>query len=253
MTQKLELEGINLDIAIATEKSAVSTINPEFLIAAGISDEIQLVSEPILTKDFASVELAQNIRISGEFGRVAFSELMAGKTDESLKIPSMAIRYTKTLSHLGYKAFALNYRGFRSFPSDQDGARKYIIENFFPNASWQTIGKSPARASVNLVFEMSRSPVYMNITEATVRKEDESTMPIVMFSGSFSYVLDGESAAEKLAYMHECIGNWQSDFAEFTDIINNHFLVQPVVESYQQLPQVETEEIPNIFAMTAAV
>jgi hypothetical protein len=246
------LEGINLDIVVATKKPAISTITPEFFNGAGISDsEIELVSDHIYTKNYARMELAHNISISGELNRVTFSEAMVGKSLELLKVPGMAKRYTQTLSNLEYEAIGLNFRGFLSFPSDPDGARKYILSNFFPNASWQTICDT-VRAGISLVFEKPRSPLYMNIAEATVRKEDETTMPIVVFSGSFSYVLDGESAAEKLAYMHECIGNWQSDFAEFIEIIDNHFLAKPVIESYPQLPSLETE-VPNIFAMSAAV
>lgn len=255
-----QLAGLNIDIVFATKKQALSTITPDFFSGAGIVDgEIELVSQPVLTKNFARMELVENIVIVGEPNRVVFSEAMADKKYEKLKITAMASKYIQMLSNLEYEAIGINIRGFLSFPEDKDAARRYIASNFLANASWQTLGKSPVRASINLVFDRERSPFYLNIAEAAMRKEeDETTVPIVMFSGSFSYVVNSESAAEKIAYMHEIIANWQTDLAAFNEIINNHLLAQntahnyqemPQMSSYQEMPQTESESETNVFAM----
>jgi hypothetical protein len=253
-----QLSGLNLDIVAATRKPAASTINPDFFSGAGIiKGEIELTSQPVNARNFSRMELANNIVVVGEGNRVIFSEAMADKTPDKLSIPGMASKYIQTLPNLEYEAIGINIRGFLSFPENKDAASKYITSNFLANASWQGIGKSPVRASVNLVFDMERSPLYLSIAEAAMRKEeDETTVPIVMFSGSFSYAIDAESAAEKIAYMQEKISNWQTDFAAFNEIINHHFLIQNTVENYQHIPTLEVyEEIPqreseaNLFAM----
>ncbi len=268
-----QLTGLNLDIVAATKKPATSTINVDFFSGAGIIEgEIKLASQPVNSKNFSRIELEENIVIVGEGNRIVFSEAMADKIPEKLKIPAMALQYIQMLSNLEYEAIGINIRGFLSFPEDKDAASKYIVSNFLANASWQTIGELPVRAaSINLVFDRERSPFYLNIAEAAMRKEeDEATVPIVMFSGSFSYVLNG-NAAEKLAYMHEVIANWQTDFTAFNEIINNHFLAQNTVgsyqempqmssyqeitqiEAYQEIPQTESESRTNLFAMNGVL
>jgi hypothetical protein len=244
-----QLAGLNLDIVAATKKPAASTINLDFFSGAGIIEgEIKLASQPVNSKNFSRIELSENIIIVGEENRVIFSEAMAGKTPESLKIPAMASKYIQMLSNLEYEAIVVNIRGFLAFPEDKDAASRYIASNFLVNAPWQTIGKSPVRASVNLVFTLEGSPFYLNIAEAAMRKEeDETTVPIVMFSGSFSYVLKGESAAEKIAYMQGVIANWQNDFTAFNEIINNHLLAQNTAENYQETPQMSSyQEMPQV-------
>jgi hypothetical protein len=248
-----QLAGLNIDIVFATKKQALSTITPDFFSGAGIVDgEIELVSQPVLAKNFARMELVENIVIVGEPNRIVFSEAMVDKKYEKLVIPAMARKYTQTLPNLEYEAIGINIRGFLSFPDSQDAASRYIASNFLAAGTWQAIGTSPMRASINLVFQLERAPLYLSIAEAAVKQADETTTPIVMFSGSFSYTLNGESASEKLAYMHECIGNWQADFAAFTDIINNHFLAQTATNSFPQLPHIDSDSVvsPDIFAMS---
>lgn len=264
-----QLTGLNLDIVAATKKLATSTINVDFFSGAGIIEgEVKLASQPVNSPNFSRIELEENIVVVGEGNRVVFSEAMAGKTPEKLKIPAMALQYIQMLSNLEYEAIGINIRGFVSFPGDKNAASKYIASNFLANASWQTISELPLRdASINIVFERERSSVYLNIAKAAMRKEeDETTVPIIMFSGSFSYVLNGDFS-EKLAYMQEIIANWQTDLTAFNEIINNHFLAQNTVssyqktpqmsrykeitqiESYQEMPQTESESETNLFAM----
>lgn len=251
--------GLNTDIIIITKKSVISTVTSDFFSGAGIIEEgeLELASKPILAPAFARVEYKDNadksVIVTAEANnRVIFSETINDKSFEQPLIKKMACKYTQTLPNLDYEAVLVSFRNFLSFPDSQDEAIKYIASNFLTNGSWQTIGKSPVRASIDLVFDMEHAPLYLKIASATMRLEDETTIPVVMFSGSFSYILDGESAAEKLAYIHECIGNWQTDFDAFTDIVNNNFIVQNAVESsYQLQAPVETET--NLFAMSAAI
>ncbi len=250
-----QLSGLNFDIVIATTKPAISTIAPTFLDAANITSGMELASEPISTPGYARSEYKKppkgSIILTAEQNRVVFSETLDSEDKEMPAIIRMSRSYTQMLTNLGYEAIGLNFRGFLAFPENKDAASKYITSNFLANSSFLSIGKSPVRASINLVFDTERCPVYFSIAEAGMRKEEEeTTTPIVMFSGSFSYVLKGEASAEKLAYMHECIGNCQFDYAVFTDIINNHFLAQNVIEpSYQQVPQLEANN--NLYAVSA--
>lgn len=242
-----QLSGLNFVIIIPTTKSAIPTVSSAFFDAANISSGMELASEPISAPNYARVEYKkgdkQSVIVTSEQNRVEFSETLNSEYNEAPAIIRMSTSYTQMLPNLGCEAVGINFRGFKACPEDSDAASRFITSNFLAKSSFASIGKSPVRASINLVFDTERCPAYFNIAEASMRSESsEATTPIVVFSGSFSYVLKGETSAEKLAYMHECIGNWQFDYAVFTDIVNNHFLAQNVVEPiYQELPQLEAD------------
>lgn len=251
-----QLSGLNLDISIATRKSLTSTIDSVILDAANITSGMELASEPVSAPGYTRKEFKKEgkegtIAVTAEQNIVRFSETLMDGVNEAPAIIKMSRSYTQMLPNLGYEAVANNLRVFLPCPEDKDAASRYITQNFLANSLFQSTSKPPKRLSINFALETERCPVYFSIAEAVMQKEsEESTTPIVVFSGSFTYALKGEDSAEKLAYMHECIGNWQLDYAVFTDIINNHFLPQNVVEpSYQLEPQVEADN--HLYALSA--
>jgi hypothetical protein len=145
------------------------------------------------------------------------------------------------LPNAEYQGLGVNPRGYVGFENtDQDAARKFVSEGMFAPGAWQQVGTSPMRSTVNLVYTFERAPLYLTINEAALRNPDETTMPIVLFSGSYSYEISGESSTEKLNNLLTTMGNWQTDLQEFSDIINHKFLgVSEQVAS----------NIPNVFNM----
>lgn len=253
MTQ--ELSGLNYDIVIAATKSTISTTTPGFLDAANITSGMELAYEPKSAPGYTRIEYKKGdkeiIAVAAEQNIVRFSETLMNGVKEAPAIIKMSRSYTQMLPNLGYEAVANNLRVLFPCPEDKDAASRYITQNFLSNSLFQSTSNPPKRLSINFVLETERCPVYFSIAEASMQKESsEATTPIIVFSGSFTYALKGEDSSEKLAYMHECIGNWQLDYAVFNDIINNHLLPQNVVEaSYQQVPQLEADN--NLYALSA--
>lgn len=158
---------------------------------------------------------------------------MVDRTPEQLAVPRMASQYSQMLPHLGWEAIGINLRGFLTFPDNQDGASQYITSNIFGNPSWQGIGKSPVRASVNLVFDLEKSPLYFSVSEALMRKEeDETSISAVMFSGSFSYTIETENSSEQISYIQNVISNWQADLTTFNEVVNDYFIADTRVKEY---------------------
>ncbi|MGB3654037.1 MAG: hypothetical protein WBA41_22895 [Rivularia sp. (in: cyanobacteria)] len=107
------------------------------------------------------------------------------------------------------------------------------------------------RASVELVYNLERAPFYLKITEAALQETEEKVTPIIIFNGSFSYQVNGESNTEKLAVVHSVINNWQSDLEDYQNIINNKFLAQ-IGQPEVALPTNGfNPEANNLFAVSA--
>ncbi|KYC34735.1 hypothetical protein WA1_49285 [Scytonema hofmannii PCC 7110] len=254
MTQQLIVQ--DLVIVVAAKNHSPSILNPDFLKCSGIvPQDWNLARQPIYTNNAAQVIFTNGISIIAEPNRVIFMEPIGDKTMSELNIAEIARKYVQTLPNVEYEAVGINPRGYVSFASSPDAARLYMAETLLSPGAWQESGDSPMRASLNLVYKFQRAPFYLGITEAALRNEDETSTPIVMFSGSFSYELSGENGAEKISNLHNCIENWQTDLNTYSDIINHKFL-KKISSSLRVASDDSTVSVPatvpDLFTMSAA-
>jgi hypothetical protein len=91
---------------------------------------------------------------------------------------------------------------------------------------------------------MDRGPFYLSVNEAALRNPDETSTPIVLFSGSFSYEVKSESVLSRKNSIHIALDNWQADLLAYQEIISKNFLGKASEEK---------TVVPNVFAMNASV
>ncbi|BAZ18965.1 hypothetical protein NIES4071_108500 (plasmid) [Calothrix sp. NIES-4071] len=213
-------------IIVAIEENKPSVMNADFLKYSGIVPESwELARQPIFTQSLTQVVYTNGVSIIAEPNRVIFVESLEGKEVKDITVAAIAERYVKMLPNAKYQGLGANPRGYVGFEgADADAGRKFISERLFAPGAWQQAGKEPMRSTVNLVYSYDRAPLYLTINEAALRNPDESTTPIVLFSGSFSYEVSGESSEEKLNNLLKVMGNWQTDLQEFCYLINHKFL-----------------------------
>lgn len=259
MSQKLVIQ--DLVIVLAARNHSPSIVNSEFLKYSGIiPQDWKLSRQPVYTQQNAQLTFTDSkdnvISIVAETNRIIFMEAIGNRDISSLQIASIASKYAQALPNMEFEAVGINPRGYVSFPKEEDAARKYMVENLLcPGAAWQSEGSKPMRASVNLVYSYERASMYLNISEAALRKEDETSTPIVMFNGSFSYELEAETKEDKRENLDKAVENWQIDVATYSELVNNKFLAQlPEVESAPdgtvEVPSELQEESKNVFAMS---
>lgn len=242
MSQELILQDLFFIITSKNQKPTI--LNFDFLKFSGIvPSSWELARQPIYTNNVAQVIFTNGIAITAEPQRVMFAQSIFGKEIESILIPEIARKYAQTLPNMDFDAVSVNIRGYVPFSGSQDTAREYITQNLLSRGAWQSEGELPMRASLNLVYKLKRSPFFLNITEAAIRNEEEdTTTPIVMFGGSFSYEISGNQSAEKAAILYQAIDNWQADLEDFSKIINNKFLekIQQISPSGESEPSTDS-------------
>lgn len=241
MSQNLIVQELAIIIAAKNHKPTI--LNPDFLFGTGIvPSDWQLARQPISTNNVAQVTFSNGISIIAEPNRVIFVEPIAELATESLQIPAMSRKYMQTLPNIEFEAVGINPRGYVPFAGSGDAARQYMTKTLLSPGAWLEVGEEPMRASLNLVYKFKHAPLYLSVNEAALRSPDETTIPIVMFSGSFSYEVSGESEVLKLSSLHNCIENWQADLETFQEIINTKFLAQQTINS---------TTVPDVFSMNA--
>jgi hypothetical protein len=240
MNQSVKVQEFGIIVAIKDNKPGI--LNSDFLKYSGIVPESwELARQPIYTQSLAQVLYTNGASIIAEPNRVIFVESLEGKKIEDMSVTAIAERYVKMLPNAEYQGLGVNPRGYVSCEgTDTDAARKFMSEGLFAPGAWQQVGTVPMRSTVNLVYTFERAPLYLTINEAALRNPDETSTPIVLFSGSYSYEVSGETANEKLTNLLAVMGNWQTDLQEFSDIINHKFL---------GVSELSISSVPDVFTM----
>ena len=221
MSQALTVQ--ELAIVIAAKDLKPSIITPDFLKYSGIiPGEWEFASKPVVNNNGARFSFKNGLNIVAEPNRIIFAEAIANKTTETVLAPSLISKFTEVLPNLDFQAVGINPRGFVAFGED-DAANKFITQKLLSPGAWQEEGEEAMRASLNLVYRLKRAPLALNITEAALNQKDKK-IPIVIFSGSFSYQVAGNSSEQKLSYVNQVIGNWFTDITAFSSLVNDKFL-----------------------------
>jgi hypothetical protein len=214
-----------LGIIIAAKNHTPTVLNPDFLKYSGIvPTQWELARQPIYTQSVSQVAFTNGIVIVAEPARVIFIEAIEDKAIAEITIAEIAKKYVQTLPNVEYEAVGINPRSYITFDQQQDTARQYITNTLLSTGAWQEIGNAPVRATLNLAYTLERCPLYLTVSEAALRNPDETSTPIVLFNGSFSYQVTGETASERIADLHQIINNVQTDLSNYQEIISSKFI-----------------------------
>jgi hypothetical protein len=178
--------------------------------------------KPVVNNNGAKFSFKNGVNIVAESNRVIFAEAIANKSTDTVIAPNIISKFTQALPNLDFQAIGINPRGFVAF-GEEDAANKFITEKLLAPGAWQEEGEAAMRASLNLMYKLKRAPLALNITEAALNQKDKS-IPIVIFSGSFSYQVIGKTVEQKLGYVNQVIGNWFTDITAFSSLVNDKFL-----------------------------
>ncbi|OUL33997.1 hypothetical protein [Nostoc sp. 106C] len=242
MSQNLITQEFGIIIAAKNHKPTI--LNPEFLKYSGIvPTEWELARQPISTQNVAQVTFTNGVTIIAEPTRVIFIEAIEEKAIAEIAVADIAKKYVQTLPNVEYEAVGINPRSYITFDQQQDAARLYLASTLLNGGAWQEVGTKPMRATLNLAYTLERCPFYLTVNEAALRNPDETTTPIVLFNGSFSYEVTQENPTERLINLHQIINNWQADLTIYQEIISAKFLVKAPVD---------TTVVPNILTMSAS-
>lgn len=234
-----------LAIIIAAKNHNPTILNPDFLKYSGIvPTDWELARQPIFTNRVAQVIFTNGISIVAEPTRVMFIEMIEGKAAASVAVPGIARKYVETLPNVEYQAMGLNPRGYVTFDNGSDAARKYLSETLLSPGAWQEVGNAPVRATVNYAYTLERGQFNLSVNEAALQQPDQTTTPIVLFSGNFSYDIASITGSDKLATLYQALSNWEADLETYKDIVNTKFLASLA----------ETKVlVPDVFVMSSVV
>lgn len=230
MNQIVNMQELVIVVAIKNHNPTILT--PDFLKYSGIIPaDWELAREALSTNRITQVVFANGISIIAEPTRVIFGEVIVGKATTAILLPSIIRKYVETLPNVDYQAVGINPIGYVEFKNQPDAARKYLAETLLSTGAWQEVGTAPVQATLNLTYTLLRGQFNLSVNSTVLKQADETTTPIVLFSGNFSYDVASIAESERRAGLAQAIENWQADLKTYQDIVNTKFLASSSISN----------------------
>ena len=215
----------DLSITIGIQNYNPTLLTPDFLSGSGVvPKDWELSRQPAVSARGTQLAFTNGVQIEARPGIVNFSEGLGNKELQALEIPDLIRRYTAALPNLNYTGIGINPRYLVAFDQDSNKAHQYLTQTILSSGSWQNFGTSPLQASINLGYTLEHCQLRININEAKLQMGENKTMAALLFAGSFSYPINGETADSRLQALNGRLDQWQQDWATYDDLLNNHFL-----------------------------
>lgn len=220
MNTQLQLQ--ELSISLAVKKFQPSALNPDFLKYSNIiPNDWELARPPVYEKQLVQIVFKNGVGIMARPRRIVFAENIETKPLSDASIAEVARRCIDTLPNLEYQSVEITPRAYASQP-----ATGKFISSLLVAGEWQSFGTDTMQqAALQLNYPYENGQFNLSINDGALKTPDsEDTSPVVVFSGSFSFPLQGDSHPTKLDALHQCIQNWQATVQTYQAFISNKFL-----------------------------
>jgi hypothetical protein len=138
----------------------------------------------------------------------------------------IARQFVQKLPNAEYLGLTISPKCLIPFLEQADGARKYITQTLLNPGPWQNFGNAPVQAGVNFLYQFEGCQLTLTINQALLQIPDQPSRQALLFSGNFTYRLEGQSSAERIPVLEQYLGAWQSDLQTFRSMIYDRFLAQ---------------------------
>lgn len=223
MNPTLDLQ--EMTIVLVTESQSPAIINQEFLIYSGVVPrEWELARQPIYTPQVVQLTFQNGLSITAQPGRIMITEVLGDQPMSESQMAGVARRFVQSLPNLQYEAMGFNPLGHANVGDGTEAVQQYFNQTLLAAGPWQSIGNQPVKSRISFTYTFDESQLNLTVSEAGIRNDDETVLPIVLFSGNFSYTLTSSIPTERIEQLCGQIDRWQAETERFQSIVNETFL-----------------------------
>lgn len=215
-----------ISIIIAAQDLTPTMMSQDFLKFSGIiPKEWELSQQPVLNPNYAQLNFTNGISMNAQPRTITISEPLGNKQLKELAIAEVVSNYIAKLPHAEYMGLSFSPKILIPFPTTPETVREYITGTLLGSGAWKKIGKVPVQAGINLMYLLDRCQLTMTISEAKLQQPQQQPIAAILFSGNFNYNVDPKDIKDsRIVQITKFLENWQTDLAEFRDIVNQKFL-----------------------------
>ncbi len=235
-------------MAVASQQPNPSLVTAEFLKLSGIiPTDWQLAREPINNDRVSQVLFTNGMNIVAEPNRIMLGENIGDRDINTLTVATIAQKYISIFKLAKYSAIGINIRSYSPQASIQN-ATQYINQQLLVDGSWQNYGTASVRAALNLVYTLPGRELNLDIAAAGIQFTEQEVIPVILFSGNFSYNLFSSESRDSLGEASQILTNWQTDLSAYCELITDRFLnsISPI-DSNSSIDRAEIPYAPNLY------
>jgi hypothetical protein len=209
-----------LAIVIAVQKIDPTLLTPEFLTMTQIVPaDWEVLGQPVRSFEGSQITYQQGVSIIAQTQRLSFVELVVNKDPKAIEVAKIAESLVKVLANLDFVGVGINFRGYLDFEGQPEASSKFMFSHLLNMGEWLTIGEAPVQAGLNLGYTFPDKRLNLTINEAAVQQPDQTSLPIVLFSGNFDYDLSATDSQADRGRLGKILGSWQEDLKLYQDVV----------------------------------
>ncbi|MFP4298361.1 MAG: hypothetical protein ACLFT0_10925 [Spirulinaceae cyanobacterium] len=214
-----------LAMALYAENLPPTLSRLDFLQFSGIiPQDWQTTHDPIERDNLSQIQFINGVNVLAQPRTVKFFEAIAPQSEHNLHVPTLTRCYSQCLPHVVYQALSINPQMVTILPTNTlEKARQQFFNQILAPDLSQELMRSPLQVAVNLVYPLERCQLNLNISEVRVTQSDQSQRPAILFSGSFNYEIQGNTASDRLEQLQQALDNWQTDLETFRKLVRRRF------------------------------
>lgn len=224
-TEDQNIQILELAISLFARNFKPTLLNLDSLKVSGIiPTDWELARQPVINNRTAQLSFKNGVSLLAQGNALTCAQAVQ-KTDE-LQIPATSRRFVEKMSNAEYSGVSISPKMLVVLGKSQDNeARKFIIERVIAPGPWREIGEGPAQAKVDFAYKLDRCPMTLSIAEAQLSRPNKSGIPSLLFASNFTYNLDPKNG-DLLQQIYQRIDGWPQDLQMFQDIVQQRFLGQ---------------------------
>lgn len=224
--KKNNLDGIELLISITNSDYDPSILTSKFLINNKIVPEEWRDGQQIMCKsNISQVIFPEKINVISYRNKINFIENIDLQELSNIKSPTIALRYTDTLTNLidiNYFNVDVIFKGYLVYPQYSDLPHRYIFETLVrpPIKEWTEIDGANLQGSLSFFYSFTNREFKLNIDEAMLKTLQRKESPVLLFTGNFNYKISDKSSKNPDKKNCRVILGWLNDLEIYQKIVN---------------------------------
>ena len=209
-------------ITLFSGKIHPSQFNSQKMKEMGLIPVDWQLSKPILNKPkLLQFCFQQGISIVIEMGKISFL-MKIGKN--SVDLANIITNFINQLTTYNWQKVQINLRRLISLPGKKENGAKFIQDNFLHGDKWDISGRNPTKTQINFMYSLVKNPLIINLTDVTVRDQDNNIKSGLLFRGTFHYQYKPNFNISNRFFFTSVINNYPQNLELFNTIINQNLL-----------------------------
>ena len=215
----MKLEIANNSIVILGENINPSSLNHDFLKAANIIDDWELIEPPVSTPVVSILKYGNGFMFLSDPSKIQMQDEDPPSNLSNTQVVSIAKSYLQKLDYVRHTAIGINIIGF----IENDLANEFLADRFIKPGIWIT----DALKNTSIKFSYSISDITLNLTidagTFSPFKSREQREGIVLNANYHKAISREFSLPAGRDEAHAAISNTLEHYRHFIDMMNSFF------------------------------